>query len=454
MPRLSFEPCFSHVPLVRRARVPASGCELTEVLLRAETRLRDGYTSQAVSTFSLNEFYQRNRRIVIWVILFGLLWLLRDFFGLVFLTFVIAIIAAPLTDVGVRRLRLPHWLSLVLVYVIFLVVLGSFVRFVVPSVASELNRMIGNLPETELRLIETKNRLFERYPALRQPLNGFLRSALDENRAQIVDLQLIGERERLGLTEAAIATALESSTAPTGAMAEYLNRRDQLYLNALMTVQFQRVRDYAPTVINMLYRGTATMLLALLFSFLILIDLKRIRNGIGRLRNSRVGDFYEEAAHPIARFGILLGRAIEAQAAIALLNTVLTLIGLLLLGIPLVAMLSVIVFVCSFVPVLGVFISTVPIVLVALNAGGPTLSLAAVALVIVIHAVEAYLLNPIIYGKHLKLNPVLTVIILYVGYHAIGFWGMLLGVPVARYFIHDVLGVPMRDRALRADRSS
>jgi predicted PurR-regulated permease PerM len=105
-------------------------------------------------------------------------------------------------------------------------------------------------------------------------------------------------------------------------------------------------------------------------------------------------------------------------------------------------MLSVIVFVCSFVPVLGVFISTTPIVLVAMNAGGPQLSLVAIGLVVVIHAIEAYLLNPIIYGKHLKLNPVLTLIILYVGYHAFGLWGMLLGVPVARYFFHDVLGVP------------
>ena len=148
-----------------------------------------------------------------------------------------------------------------------------------------------------------------------------------------------------------------------------------------------------------------------------------------RLRNSRVGDFYEEAAPPIGRFGVLLGRAIEAQAAIAVLNTLLTLIGLLLLEIPLVAMLSVIVFVCSFVPVLGVLISTTPIVLVALNAGGFGLSLAAIGLVVIVHAVEAYLLNPLIYGKHLKLNPVLTLIILYVGYHAFGFWGLLLGVP-------------------------
>ena len=89
-----------------------------------------------MAAFSFNEFYQRNRRVVIWVILFLLLWALRDFFAIVFLTFVLAIIAAPLAEVGVRRARLPHWVSVTLVYIFFLVVLGSFVRFVVPSVAS------------------------------------------------------------------------------------------------------------------------------------------------------------------------------------------------------------------------------------------------------------------------------------------------------------------------------
>ena len=399
-----------------------------------------------MAAFSVNEFYQRNRRIVIWAVLFLLLWLFRDFFAVVFLSFVLAIVAAPFADAGTRRLRLPHWLALSIVYVMLLVVLGSFVRFVVPSVAAEVNRMIGNLPATELRLIESKNHLVETYPTLRQPLNGFLRSALADERVAGIEQQLAAERQRIGVTYEQLAEAANSAAPPTGAVAEYFNRQDQIYLNALMAGEFQRVRDYAPAVINILYRATATTVLGLLFSFLILIDLKRIRNSIEGLRNSRVGDFYLEAAEPVARFGMLLGRAIEAQAVIACLNTVLTLIGLLVLGIPLVAMLSVIVFACSFLPVIGVFLSTVPIVLVALNAGGLGLSLSAVVLVAVIHAVEAYLLNPLIYGRHMKLNPVLTVIILYVAYHAFGLWGMLLGVPVARYFIHDVLGVPVRDK--------
>lgn len=400
-----------------------------------------------MSTFSLKEFYQRNRRVVIWVILFAVLWLLRDFFGVVFLSFVLAIVAAPLADFGRRRLRLPHVLSLVIVYLLFLLILGSFVRFVAPSVAAEMNRMIRNLPETELRLIEAKNRLVSQYPTLRQPLAGFLRSALTDAAVVDVDRRLAQERTRLSVTEEQIAAAAAGDPEAYDArLAEYYNRQDQLYLNAIMAEQFESVRENAPAVINMLYRATATTLLALLFSFLILFDLKRIKRGLERLQDSRIGDFYHEAAQPIVRFGLLVGRAIEAQAVIACVNTVLTLVGLLLLGIPLVAMLSVIVFACSFVPVLGVFISTTPIVLVALNAGGVSLSLAAIVLIIVIHAIEAYLLNPIIYGRHLKLNPVLTLIILFVAYHVFGFWGMLLGVPVARYIIHDVLGVPFRDR--------
>jgi len=405
-----------------------------------------------VSTFSLNEFYQRNRRVVIWVILFGLLWLLRDFFAIVFLTFVLAIVAVPMAEFAMRRLKFPHWAAVTTVYVIFLVVLVSFVLAVVPSVGNELTRMIGNLSTTETTLIETKNRVVANYPSLREPIQGFLRSALTDDQLEVIDFQLINERQRLALSTTDIAAATETAAAPTGPLGEYFARQDQLLLNALITVQFQRVQRYVPAVGNLLYRATATMLLSLLFSYLILIDLNRLKAGISRLRTSKLGDFYEEAAPPIARFGILLGRAIEAQAAIAVVNTVLTLVGLLLFGIPLVAMLSVVVFVCSFVPVLGVLISTTPIVLVALNTGGPALALAAVVLVVVIHAIEAYLLNPLIYGKHLKLNPVLTLIILYVGYHAIGVWGLLLGVPVARYFMHDVVGLPFRERKPRLPR--
>jgi predicted PurR-regulated permease PerM len=62
-------------------------------------------------------------------------------------------------------------------------------------------------------------------------------------------------------------------------------------------------------------------------------------------------------------------------------------------------------------------------------------------MVMMVHTIEAYLLNPLIYGAEFELNPVLTLIILFVAYHAFGVWGMLLGLPVARYLLRDVFGV-------------
>ncbi len=400
-------------------------------------------------SFSLSQFYQLNRRIIIWILLFALLWLGRDFFGLIFMTFVLAFIAEPLAELGRRRLRLPHGLSLSAVYVMFVAVLVGFTHFVVPEVVSEANRLVGNLSQIEQRVIQTKNNLVREYPVLRDSLSVFARSAMDEEAAAALDVELQREKEKLGVTEADLAadSADHAGPPPGSPLARYYEKKDRLLVDAIMSEQIKRIGNEAPRAIHALYSVTATLLLALLFSFLILVDIARLRRQVQDLGVSRVKDIYAEAAQPVVRFAYLLGRAIQAQTAIAAVYTVLTLAGLLLLKIPSVTMLSLVVFVTSFIPVLGVFISAVPIILVALNAGGLTLALASVGLIIVIHILGTYLINPWIYGRHLNLNPVLTLIILFVAYHAFGLWGMILAVPVARYFIYDVLGLPLRDSA-------
>jgi predicted PurR-regulated permease PerM len=129
----------------------------------------------------------------------------------------------------------------------------------------------------------------------------------------------------------------------------------------------------------------------------------------------------------------MLGRAFEAQTLIAVVNAVLTSIGFLILGIPSIALLATIVFFCSYVPVVGVMLSTLPAALFAFKAGGITLVLWLVVMVLIVHAVEAYMLNPIIYGRHMKMHPVAILMILVVGEHLFGIWGLLLGVPVAAF---------------------
>ncbi len=399
-------------------------------------------------SFSLDRFYRLNRRILIWAILVGLLWMLRDFFGLIFITFLLAFIATPLVALAQRHLKLPYRFSLTLVYILFLVLMGSFIRFVTPSVIGEANRFMANVGQVQERLIEIERGMSEQYPGLINSLHGYTRSLLETEDLRRLDLELDRVRRDLGLTDEDIALfgADDYQDLEYAARIErYQRKESELLLDVLMARQTVQVREQLPIFINHLYQGSANMLLALLFSFLILFDSARLGGQMKSLNMSRLRDFYEEAAQPVLRFAYVVGRAIQAQAMIACVNTLLTLIGLLILGIPSLTLLSLIVFVCSFIPVLGVIISTIPIVLVALNANGLNLALLSIVMVVVIHAVEAYLLNPMIYGKHLKLNPVLVLMILLVAYHSFGLWGMLLGVPVAHYFIHDVFGVPLWD---------
>ena len=59
--------------------------------------------------------------------------------------------------------------------------------------------------------------------------------------------------------------------------------------------------------------------------------------------------------------------------------------------------------------------------------------------IVVIHAIEAYVLNPRIMAMKMKLNPVLVLVILFISHHYFGLWGVLLGVPVAFYLFKYAL---------------
>jgi predicted PurR-regulated permease PerM len=66
--------------------------------------------------------------------------------------------------------------------------------------------------------------------------------------------------------------------------------------------------------------------------------------------------------------------------------------------------------------------------------GGLSLVLAAIAFITLIHAIEAYVLNPRIMGAHLHINPVLVLAILVISHHLFHVWGLILGVPIVTYF--------------------
>jgi predicted PurR-regulated permease PerM len=130
-----------------------------------------------------------------------------------------------------------------------------------------------------------------------------------------------------------------------------------------------------------------------------------------------------------------LAGVVRGQFTIMLVNGVLTFVGLLVLRIPFAFALSALATLLYVVPIFGTIISSIPIVLLALTAGGLDKGLLALLWILVIHALESYVLNPKIMGDASRIHPVLIVLALVVGERTAGIVGALLAVPVASVFV-------------------
>lgn len=126
-----------------------------------------------------------------------------------------------------------------------------------------------------------------------------------------------------------------------------------------------------------------------------------------------------------------LSGVVRGQLTVCLLNGTLTLIGLFVLGIPFPFALAALATVLYLLPIFGTIISTVPVVGLALTGGGVSKAVLALGMILAIHALEAYVLNPKILGDASKIHPVLIVLSLVIGEHYFGLVGALLAFPTA-----------------------
>jgi predicted PurR-regulated permease PerM len=203
-------------------------------------------------------------------------------------------------------------------------------------------------------------------------------------------------------------------------------------------LQDSTVADRVASAVRGLIAIPAQVGTALLLTILISFDMLGLKRGAQRLREGRLAWLYAKAVPNLAAVARLIGRSFAAQGVIAVFNTLLTLALMRLLGLQNELLLSLVVFIASFIPVLGILLSAIPITLQALLQPDGSLAMALYALlgIGVIHAIESMILSPKIVGKFLHLHPVLVLVVLVVGEHLFGIWGLLLGVPVAVFTIH------------------
>jgi len=129
-----------------------------------------------------------------------------------------------------------------------------------------------------------------------------------------------------------------------------------------------------------------------------------------------------------------LSGVIRGQLIICLINGCFTYIGLLLFKVKYPLLLAGLASAMSLIPIFGSVLSSVPIVAIALVASGHFdvfRGLKVLVWIILIHQVEANILNPKIMGNAAKIHPVLVVFSLIAGEHSYGLVGALFAVPVA-----------------------
>lgn len=346
--------------------------------------------SPKIRKFDINRFYGGLRKLLIWGVFFLIIYLLRDLFALVFFTFILGFINYRINEFIAKNTKIARKVSLILIYIIMIFILTMLIYFLGPKIIYETKELNNKIPELEFKIKNAIENFKQNNPGANQVFKFF-----------------------------------------------YSKEQLDYYLSEFA----QKAVKQTPIFVAFIFKVVTTIILSIIFSFLILLDLTKVVHELKRFESTRVRDLYNELARPIVRFGRVVGLAFEAQGIISIANTILTCLGMIIIGINEVVFLSIIVFIAGFIPVLGVFISSVPIVLVAFNTGGLLTMLFAIIMVIIVHAIEAYVLNPRIYAAHMKINPVFVLIVLFIGHHLFGVWGMLLGVPVIFYFMNYIAGL-------------
>jgi predicted PurR-regulated permease PerM len=368
-----------------------------------------------------NNLLLKIEKWAIWIALIGVIVLLRHLLPVIFLTFVLTYIGSTLIRLLGRWIRWRR-VNVGIVFALFLLILTGVGVIVVPRVFSEARDLavdyISQEPqEADLAaapVVAGRVVFPDEEPTL---LDRQTKKYIDSILIQVVGRETFESYRRSGAYQSLINKTEES-------------------LRAFIPKVVAGVRDFANASLSVVLQ----FFLSIILSFLILWDLPALKRGIKSLSTGRTADIYAEIAPGMTAFGVILGRAFEAQTGIAVVNAILTSIGFIILGIPSIALLATIVFFCSYIPVVGVFLSTLPAALLAFKTGGIALVFWLVVMVLVVHAVEAYALNPMIYGRHLKMHPVMILAILLVGEHLFGIWGLLLGVPITAFIRHYVLG--------------
>lgn len=207
------------------------------------------------------------------------------------------------------------------------------------------------------------------------------------------------------------------------------------------------LKDYTQSGVDVVLRTASNIgkvslnvFFALMLSLFYVLEKDKVISFVKKFENSRVSGIYKYFQYYGSNFLNSFGKVLKAQIIIAIVNTGLSVLFLAIFGFKKLFAIGFMIFVLSLIPVAGVLISLIPLSLIAFDIGGIVKVINVLIMILVIHCIESYLLNPKLMAQNTKLPIFFTFIILIASEHFMGIWGLLLGIPLFMFLL-DVLGV-------------
>ncbi len=209
----------------------------------------------------------------------------------------------------------------------------------------------------------------------------------------------------------------------------------ELVSTTLGKLELEQYGGHALNYILKIGKWAEVIVFVIVLSYFYLIQKHTVNNFTEKLSKSKISWAYNEFKYFGQKFTSSFGKVIEVQLMIAVFNTVLTIVGLWIMGYPYLFALMIMVFLLSLVPVVGVIISFIPISIIGYQIGGTSTVIWAIVMILLIHAVETYFLNPKLYAHKTKLPMFYTFIILIFSQHFMGIWGLIIGIPIFMFLL-------------------
>lgn len=323
----------------------------------------------------MDQQYKLALKVILTVfILVGAIWFVREIIwviNLVFISVLVVYAISPAVTFLVNK-KVPHWLSVGLVYLALLAFVALMFYLVIPIIIDEIVQLTQLLPNY-IQLIE---------PAVFEFIH-MVQSPQFEEVLETLIRQAPGNLQQL----------LNQATSLTFAF-------------------FSRITE---------------IFIILFLVFYLLKDLRKIRRGIiGAIPHS----YRQKASRVLMVLDEKVGQYLRGNILRCSFVGLLSGLGLFFLGMPFYFILGVFAGIMNIIYYIGPYIAAVPAILISLSPDTPG-TLVIMVFYVFIQALDAFLLTPLLLGKAVDVKPFTIIVSILIGAKLMGILGIILAIPIA-----------------------